>query len=90
MSCVAVYMIVRGVTFPSSRNVYATSRRLDVTLDTSFSLQAEDGNVKNCRKAYHTLSGYVTGAFNQTYAYKKRPLQEAFLGTIKIPSFFFI
>ena len=51
-SCVAVYAIARGVTRPLRHNVLATSRRLDVTSETSVSLQAEDGEVKNRRKAY--------------------------------------
>ena len=53
LTCVAVYAIERGVTWPFMRSVVATSRRLEVLLLAAFSgsLKAEEGDVKMCRYA---------------------------------------
>jgi hypothetical protein len=82
-TCVAVYAIARGVTWPFTHNVLATSRRLDVTSEDSSSLQAEDGDAKNRRKAYVIHHGHVSDVtgiyeYDQTYAYQKRPLLQRF------------
>ena len=50
-TCVAVYAIDRGVTWPFRRRLEATSRRLELHSEAS-SPEAEEGAVNICRYAY--------------------------------------